>query len=617
MTPSLRRSSRIEGRQQTPRRVQASPDLNEEDSERDAIPIKQKPKNASKRRKVEGKPSNKASEGANLPVEAADDIAREFQPSKPDKRVRGRRGLLRLMAEMPLDTLHEIFRELEPVDLLHLSWASKSLNSIIMEKSARYLWEEAFERLYKTEKPLPPCPDDINFAQYTRLLFEKNCMLCGSVHGYYTSWMMRLRACWGCLDSDQFKGGLRYNDNSYLLTINAKKQVFCFYDAWVETAGKPDALLVDRKKLRFYRKIGTESFEAWQRNRSQDRRDELHQRWLERKAAILSKLAEHGWTVPRIEEIAPYPIGDHLPEFYREKAKKLTNGEWKELEPELLRRLKMFHDAHLHKQELQRLERLRGRWQAFEGRFYVWIACQTLEYYWRPHALDIAVLEPLRSIIFTSDLKYPDFDIEEIDRTAKSWIDSRNDFLWSLVPQDVHATLVAVAEKGDNDKFLFPNLACLVFKSSHQSYGELCTTYDVCDYRSPRRNTSSEIASEEEEIRKAMEQCRIDYRPWAWDYRGMEWEFNEKAYLIAKDVIKHFGLDPLKTTVSQMLDCDLRFECTHCPPSSWCFGSKMTWRQIVDHEMRYEGDLPISTRWANKTPRRESQIPDKAPESSG
>lgn len=46
-----------------------------------------------------------------------------------------------LMTEMPLDTLLEIFDQLEPLDLLHLSWSSKSLNAIIMGKAARFLWD--------------------------------------------------------------------------------------------------------------------------------------------------------------------------------------------------------------------------------------------------------------------------------------------------------------------------------------------------------------------------------------------------------------------------------------------------------------------------------------------
>lgn len=59
-----------------------------------------------------------------------------------DRRVRGRRGHLKMMTEMPLDVLFEIFGCLEPIDLLNLSWANKSLNDLIMGKAGRFLWED-------------------------------------------------------------------------------------------------------------------------------------------------------------------------------------------------------------------------------------------------------------------------------------------------------------------------------------------------------------------------------------------------------------------------------------------------------------------------------------------
>jgi hypothetical protein len=52
------------------------------------------------------------------------------------------KGGFELMIEFPLDILHEVFRELDPVDLVHLSWTSKSFRRVVMDKSASYLWEE-------------------------------------------------------------------------------------------------------------------------------------------------------------------------------------------------------------------------------------------------------------------------------------------------------------------------------------------------------------------------------------------------------------------------------------------------------------------------------------------
>ena len=55
-------------------------------------------------------------------------------------RIRGRRGHLKLMTEIPFDILYEIFGHLDPIDLLHLSWSTRTLNSIVMSRSGRILW---------------------------------------------------------------------------------------------------------------------------------------------------------------------------------------------------------------------------------------------------------------------------------------------------------------------------------------------------------------------------------------------------------------------------------------------------------------------------------------------
>ncbi len=57
------------------------------------------------------------------------------------KRVKGKRGHLKMMTEMPVDILLEIFCRLEPIDLLHLSRASKSLHSLLLATNIVYIWK--------------------------------------------------------------------------------------------------------------------------------------------------------------------------------------------------------------------------------------------------------------------------------------------------------------------------------------------------------------------------------------------------------------------------------------------------------------------------------------------
>jgi hypothetical protein len=51
-------------------------------------------------------------------------------------------GELECLKEMPVDILLEIFVNLDPIDLLHLSSASKGLREILTSPSALYLWHQ-------------------------------------------------------------------------------------------------------------------------------------------------------------------------------------------------------------------------------------------------------------------------------------------------------------------------------------------------------------------------------------------------------------------------------------------------------------------------------------------
>jgi hypothetical protein len=64
---------------------------------------------------------------------------KEKQPTNC-ARVKGRRGKLRNTTKMPLDVLYEVFGQLEPVDLLHLSQATKNLRAILLASTATFLW---------------------------------------------------------------------------------------------------------------------------------------------------------------------------------------------------------------------------------------------------------------------------------------------------------------------------------------------------------------------------------------------------------------------------------------------------------------------------------------------
>lgn len=65
------------------------------------------------------------------------------KPREDDfRKIKGRRGKLKLMTEMPVDVLLEIFSHVQPIDLVHLSRATKALRVIITGTNGKFLWKQ-------------------------------------------------------------------------------------------------------------------------------------------------------------------------------------------------------------------------------------------------------------------------------------------------------------------------------------------------------------------------------------------------------------------------------------------------------------------------------------------
>lgn len=113
-------------------------------------------------------------------------------PQAAWRRVRGKRGKLRLITEIPLEILYEIFSHLSPADVLHLSQATKTLRELLLTRSAMAIWKcVCIPNTYKGKNvtrltlvhqafynatPAPPeCPPDLNLIQYANLLYGRHC----------------------------------------------------------------------------------------------------------------------------------------------------------------------------------------------------------------------------------------------------------------------------------------------------------------------------------------------------------------------------------------------------------------------------------------------------------
>lgn len=101
---------------------------------------------------------------------------------------------------------HQIFSCLHPLDLLHLARTTKSLRAVVMNRSARSVWRDAFASV----DALPDCPEDISEPEYANLVFDNLCHVRQMTVLKYThssrfdshASSLALLKCFGCGVSD-------------------------------------------------------------------------------------------------------------------------------------------------------------------------------------------------------------------------------------------------------------------------------------------------------------------------------------------------------------------------------------------------------------------------------
>ncbi|KAG6835068.1 hypothetical protein H0H93_005110, partial [Arthromyces matolae] len=123
-----------------------------------------------------GSPIDEDSDGQHVePKKKRPKVAPKSSTTTPGvkfKNVRGRRGALKGIVEMPLDILHETFMYLTSADILHLSRTCKALRRLLMTKEAEYVWKQARNNL----DDFPECiPDDLNEVQLAAIVFDGLC----------------------------------------------------------------------------------------------------------------------------------------------------------------------------------------------------------------------------------------------------------------------------------------------------------------------------------------------------------------------------------------------------------------------------------------------------------
>ncbi|KAF4614914.1 hypothetical protein D9613_003341 [Agrocybe pediades] len=186
----MRRSTRVASRKTQPAEPifeedQLMDEFTPDDDDSDGEDEERKGRGASKKKRgtKRKKPANKAT-----------------NPT-PAKKLRGTRGRLKDILEMPMDILVEIFGHLDPLDLIHLTWTTKAFRALLLSKNGNSyaIWKSSIANV----PGLPPCPEDLSEPKYAHLTFVNICHRYGrKTTSIGVFWYARARLCKGCAEQE-------------------------------------------------------------------------------------------------------------------------------------------------------------------------------------------------------------------------------------------------------------------------------------------------------------------------------------------------------------------------------------------------------------------------------
>ncbi|KIY67647.1 hypothetical protein CYLTODRAFT_490478 [Cylindrobasidium torrendii FP15055 ss-10] len=268
------------------------------------------------------------------------------------KGVRGRRGILQSVMEMPEDILCEIFSSLTPIDLLRLSRTSKDLRAFLGSRiHSENIWRAAREGMIN----LPPSlPRDLSEPAYASFVFETHCQKCGAAVAEYVDWLYHARFCGHCVLVSESDPGLKSLRHADILFANIPKiigpshlgGVYFFNIQVCDSLKRKISRLKDDNKCKIF-------VDQWAKEQQIANMDALKvKKYIEREAvskplarsaelaalrkrrldAIVARLEAQGWS----EDLTPEVRKSLEKHASVNQPRALTDRIWKNIEPAML-----------------------------------------------------------------------------------------------------------------------------------------------------------------------------------------------------------------------------------------------------------------------------------------
>ncbi|KDR81903.1 hypothetical protein GALMADRAFT_240195 [Galerina marginata CBS 339.88] len=264
------------------------------------------------------------------------------------KKIRGRRGFLKGLLDMPLDILFETFGRLEPLDLLRVSRTSKTLRKILMSRTSITIWRQSLSFM----GGLPACFPGMNEPQYSYLMFDETCYFCGTRNAKQVIMLARLRCCRKCgltkfkrlrgplhikseiLDITPYTCQLsssQYAGDQIKYYVEEMEKLYTEYTSFKEPALQKSWLSHKRKEFKVMKKAFPACYKYLEGHEGKHI-EELELMRSKRAAAIIAKLQSLGWE----DELGKMDIGELHEHPAVKHGKELTERGWKAIESRMI-----------------------------------------------------------------------------------------------------------------------------------------------------------------------------------------------------------------------------------------------------------------------------------------
>ncbi|KAL4252491.1 hypothetical protein ABKN59_002772 [Abortiporus biennis] len=497
------------------------------------------------------------------------------------RNLRGRRGSLKVLLEMPLDILYEIFSCMHPMDLLNLTRTSKDFRALLMSKTSANLWKAA----RGTVEDFPDCPSFLSEPAYANLAFDGRCYNCFKPSKHII-WPFLVRYCNKCKDemTTTYSTLLSISENIDQFTF--PQSMVCFIPdkhGLIRTMHKPDVPNVIRKykilskdeqppfvkeRQNLVREIQAfaRKGETWYKNKQNARSEELETIRKNRLQEIIKRLRQMGWA-DELEKLKTQNYAPLTKLASVRLSKPLTDRTWQKMQDEVVL---CMNDAKMRRVRAERRITLRRRILVLKSvldSFHAGYKAQKCGF---PPLMEWIMMPRIRVILDTPndtvvDESTFDFLKDEWSPLSISWQDEATQNLRNMVEKDVNI------DDANVDPLSLAIGSCFYSPKGYSVhiFPSVLSHIDRPSFFTPEPDLPVEPTYEE----------------FVRDILDLSGRWNPERFKVnvelAQSVVKAFGLDPSSATREDMDLLKTRISCRLCNKSDG--KPVMTWRAAIEH----------------------------------